>query len=81
MAKEIRLNLTSAHGGPYFPSWSFDDKMYCPGCGKLGIWISADEDYYQGATHVCVECDIVFNYGETGMSTQEFDALKKATKG
>lgn len=31
-----------------------ETELYCPGCGKKGLWVEAgDGDYYQGPLHWC----------------------------
>lgn len=30
---------------------------YCPFCGHQNLWMGDGDDYYQGRTYLCVDCD------------------------
>ncbi len=30
---------------------------YCPFCGHQSLWVCDGDDYYQGRTYLCVDCD------------------------
>jgi len=38
------------------------EDLYCPNCGKKSVWVEQGPgDYYEGQTHVCVECNSTFS--------------------
>ena len=37
-------------------------EMFCPNCGKTGVWYEDDEgDYYLGKEYVCLDCECNFS--------------------
>ncbi len=63
--KKIRIKYPAGHS--YDETWKLDADMFCPHCGKRGVWIEQGPgDYYVGEMHVCMECRWMFHLPSYG---------------
>jgi len=64
MKKEFEIRYHSKDGSlshTYIESFEYDELVYCPHCGSLGIWVKAGVgDYHVGSEHQCTNCSAVF---------------------
>ncbi len=64
MKKKFEIRCRSKDGSlihTYIESFEYNELMYCPHCGSLGIWIEEGiDDYSVGSSHQCTNCSAVF---------------------
>jgi len=44
----------------YDSIWGKTD-LHCLNCGSSGLYAENEGDYYQGETHICLDCGYYFN--------------------
>ena len=53
--EEVRIKQKRYDNSSYFDVYEHTE-FYCPNCGKQGIWLQGDDDYYLGQSGICVQC-------------------------
>ena len=64
MTKKITVDYYHNNGTEvshsYDSTWEETD-LHCLQCGKPSLWAENGGDYYQGETHICLDCGYYFN--------------------
>ena len=75
--KTITINYRAGHS--YDETWGLAPDMFCPHCGKHGVWIEQSPgDYYVGQQHICMECRWTFQMPMLCDGRDEYDQQRIA---
>ena len=58
---EVTTTRTRPDGGTRSKEWEYDRDTHCPSCGEKTVFIECnDGDYYEGPSHICINCSTYF---------------------
>ena len=59
MTFDVPFGVPPTH--KYQETWSHEDDLFCPSCGKQEVWSEDGAgDYYEGVSYICVACSTCF---------------------
>lgn len=57
----VKVHRVYDSGQTFYTPWVAERDMFCPSCGKNGVWRCDDGGgHYMGESHVCIECQVEF---------------------